>query len=61
MSEKPDYKATLNMPQTEFPMKANLPNREPEQLKTWEAMDLYQTVQNATRGRKQFILHDGPP
>jgi len=61
VSEKPDYKATLNMPLTEFPMKANLPTREPEQLKAWESMDIYQTVQNATRGRKQFILHDGPP
>ena len=61
MSEKPDYKATLNMPETQFPMKANLPTREPEQLKAWESMDLYRTVQNATRGRRQFILHDGPP
>ncbi|MFZ5815532.1 MAG: isoleucine--tRNA ligase [Bacillota bacterium] len=61
MSEKVDYKATLNMPQTEFPMRANLPTREPEQLKSWEEMDLYRTVQQATAGRPKFILHDGPP
>lgn len=63
MSEnvKRDYKATLNMPRTEFPMKANLPQREPEQLKAWEAMDLYRTVQEATAGRPKFVLHDGPP
>ncbi|HYG59067.1 MAG TPA: isoleucine--tRNA ligase [Symbiobacteriaceae bacterium] len=61
VTEKPDYKATLNMPQTAFPMKANLPTREPEQLKAWEALNLYDTVQRATRGRPQFILHDGPP
>jgi isoleucyl-tRNA synthetase len=61
MSEKPDYKATLNMPQTAFPMKANLPTREPEQLKAWAEADLYHAVQEKTRGRKQFILHDGPP
>ncbi|HEY3365599.1 MAG TPA: isoleucine--tRNA ligase [Symbiobacteriaceae bacterium] len=56
-----DYKATLNMPVTDFPMRANLPAREPEQLKAWEAMNLYETVQAATAGRPQFILHDGPP
>ena len=61
MADKLDYKATLNMPKTEFPMKANLPTREPEQLKAWEAMSLYETVQKATAGRPQFILHDGPP
>lgn len=61
MSEKTDYKVTLNMPQTEFPMRANLPTREPEQLKAWEAADLYHTVQKATAGRPKFILHDGPP
>jgi isoleucyl-tRNA synthetase len=61
MSEKMDYKATLNMPKTDFPMKANLPAREPEQLKAWEAMDLYHTVQKHTAGRQKFILHDGPP
>ena len=61
MSEKMDYKVTLNMPKTEFPMKANLPTREPQQLSAWEQMDLYRTVQTATAGRQKFILHDGPP
>lgn len=61
MSEKMDYKATLNMPRTEFPMKANLPQREPEQLRAWAEMDLYSTVQKATAGRQKFVLHDGPP
>ena len=61
MSEKVDYKTTLNMPKTDFPMKANLPTREPEQLKTWEEMDLYAAVQKATAGRPKFVLHDGPP
>jgi len=61
MSEKRDFKATLNMPQTAFPMRANLPTREPEQLKAWEEMDLYNTVQRATAGRPKFVLHDGPP
>ncbi len=59
--EKPNYKATLNMPKTDFPMRANLPKREPEQLKAWEEMDLYRTVQEATKGRPKFVLHDGPP
>ncbi|HEY8347916.1 MAG TPA: isoleucine--tRNA ligase [Symbiobacteriaceae bacterium] len=49
------------MPRTDFPMKANLPQREPEQLKMWEEMDLYGTVQRATAGRPKFVLHDGPP
>jgi len=61
MSEKVDYKATLNMPSTAFPMKANLPVREPEMLKAWDTLDLYNTVQKATAGRPKFVLHDGPP
>jgi isoleucyl-tRNA synthetase len=63
MSEasKPNYKATLNMPQTDFPMKASLTTREPEQLAEWQQMGLYETVQKATAGRPKFILHDGPP
>jgi isoleucyl-tRNA synthetase len=56
-----DYKATLNMPRTEFPMKANLPQREPERLRAWDEMQLYETVQQATAGRLKFVLHDGPP
>ncbi|MFO7274644.1 MAG: isoleucine--tRNA ligase [Bacillota bacterium] len=61
MAEKTDYKATLNMPRTDFPMRANLPVREPELLKKWEEMDLYNLVQRATAGRPKFVLHDGPP
>ncbi|RLP52687.1 MAG: isoleucine--tRNA ligase [Ketobacter sp.] len=56
-----DYKSTLNLPNTQFPMKANLAQREPQLLKRWAKLDLYQAVQNATAGRPQFILHDGPP
>jgi len=56
-----DYKDTLNLPWTAFPMKANLVQREPTILARWEAMDLYGRIRKAAAGRKQFILHDGPP
>jgi isoleucyl-tRNA synthetase len=56
-----DYKQTLNLPSTEFPMKANLARREPEQLKEWEQQELYETIRKASKGREPFILHDGPP
>ena len=56
-----DYKDTLNLPNTGFPMKANLAQREPEMLKRWEAMDLYGLIREARAGAAQFILHDGPP
>ncbi len=56
-----DYKATLNLPQTAFPMKASLAQREPERLKQWQAMDLYGRIREAFAGRPKFILHDGPP
>ena len=56
-----DYKDTLNLPQTEFPMKANLAQREPEMLKHWEKINLYQKIRSARKGQKKFILHDGPP
>ena len=56
-----DYKQTLNLPSTEFPMKANLARREPEQLKEWEQQKLYETIRKASKGREPFILHDGPP
>ena len=56
-----DYKATLNLPKTEFPMKASLPKREPEMLRRWEAMDLYGQIRWQGRERPRFILHDGPP
>jgi isoleucyl-tRNA synthetase len=56
-----DYKQTLNLPTTGFPMKANLARREPEQLKQWEDHRLYQAIRAASAGRTPFILHDGPP
>ncbi len=56
-----DYKQTLNLPSTGFPMKANLAAREPRQLAAWEAMGLYGRIREASQGRPVFILHDGPP
>lgn len=61
MSEKMNYKDTLNLPETGFPMKAELAKREPDILKKWEAMDIYAALQKAGHGKKKFILHDGPP
>jgi isoleucyl-tRNA synthetase len=56
-----DYKATLNLPKTDFPMKANLPQREPELLALWEKERLYEQIQERGKGRPLYILHDGPP
>lgn len=56
-----DYKDTLNLPQTAFPMKANLSQKEPDMLKKWAAMDLYARLREHFAGRPRFILHDGPP
>ena len=56
-----DYKKTLNLPATAFPMKANLAQREPEQLEKWEADQLYTRLRDGATGRPRFILHDGPP
>ena len=56
-----DYKATLNLPETAFPMKAGLPQREPEALKRWESLGLYQKLRQIGEGRPKFVLHDGPP
>ncbi|MFA7557838.1 MAG: isoleucine--tRNA ligase [Hydrogenophaga sp.] len=56
-----DYKATLNLPATDFPMKAGLPTREPEALKRLDSIGLYQRIREVSKGRPQFILHDGPP
>ncbi|UXD86646.1 isoleucine--tRNA ligase [Thalassolituus hydrocarboniclasticus] len=55
------YKATLNLPDTDFPMRGNLAQREPEMLARWEQIGLYQKIREARAGRDQFILHDGPP
>ncbi|WP_088033640.1 isoleucine--tRNA ligase [Evansella clarkii] len=56
-----DYKDTLLMPKTEFPMRGNLPNREPGMQQEWEEQKIYEKVQNRTEGRPLFVLHDGPP
>ena len=56
-----NYKETLNLPRTEFPMKANLAAREPELLKMWEETRLYQQIQRSREDRELFVLHDGPP
>ena len=58
---KGKYDETLNLPQTGFPMRANLPQREPEILKFWDEIDIYRRIQEKNTGRPQFILHDGPP
>ncbi|MFZ0194907.1 MAG: isoleucine--tRNA ligase [Pseudolabrys sp.] len=56
-----DYSETLFLPQTEFPMRAGLPQREPEILARWEKADLYRQLRDTAKGRDKFILHDGPP
>lgn len=56
-----DYKHTLNLPETEFPMRGNLAQREPQMLKSWYEKDLYGQIRTAKKGKKSFILHDGPP
>ncbi|MGO3345467.1 MAG: isoleucine--tRNA ligase [Marinomonas sp.] len=56
-----DYKPTLNLPKTDFPMRGDLAKREPAMLKQWQDMDLYKKVREVSKGRKSFILHDGPP
>lgn len=56
-----DYSKTLNLPETEFPMRAGLPEREPEFLKYWEENKIYEKKQELHAGRKKFVLHDGPP
>lgn len=67
MSEKPqksdakDYSKTLYLPQTDFPMRAGLPQREPELLKYWNDIGLYDKLRREAQGRAKFVLHDGPP
>jgi len=59
--DKPDYRPTVFLPKTDFPMKAGLPQKEPAILERWLAEDLYGQVRSARKGREKFILHDGPP
>lgn len=56
-----DYTNTLNLPKTDFPMRANLPQREPDMLRYWEEQDLYHELLENAAGKKPFVLHDGPP
>jgi len=56
-----DYKHTLNLPETAFPMRGNLANREPEMLKRWQDLNVYANLRKQREGREKFILHDGPP
>ncbi len=57
----PEWKETVNLPRTDFPMKANLPTSEPETLARWKASDLYGKIRAARAGAPKFVLHDGPP
>ncbi len=56
-----DYKSTVHLPKTAFPMKAGLARREPEMLEHWQKMDLYGQLREKSKGREKFVLHDGPP
>ena len=56
-----DYKSTLNLPQTKFPMKANLVKKEPELMEMWDKNGLYHKIRQVSRGRIGYMLHDGPP
>ncbi|WP_411892351.1 isoleucine--tRNA ligase [Yoonia sp. SDW83-1] len=60
-AETPDYKDTLNLPRTDFPMRAGLPKREPEWLARWAQIGVYDKLREKAAGRKPFTLHDGPP
>ena len=56
-----DYNKTINLPKTDFPMRAGLPNREPGMLENWNKLDLYKELLMKIEGKPSFILHDGPP
>ncbi|MEO5374424.1 MAG: isoleucine--tRNA ligase [Alphaproteobacteria bacterium] len=60
-STKPDYKSTVFLPRTDFPMRGGLPDLEPKLLKRWQDMDLYRRLRADAAGREKFVLHDGPP
>src|SRR3989338_5539565 len=61
LSPKVDYKSTLNLPKTDFPMKADLPKREPVIFERWEKDDIYGAIRRKYKGAPKYILHDGPP
>ena len=56
-----ELKMTINLPKTDFPMKANLPQNEPKMLERWEQMGIYERIREARKGAPRYILHDGPP
>ena len=58
---QPDYRSTLNLPDTPFPMRGDLPKREPGWVQEWDEKGLYKRLRDARRGKPKFILHDGPP
>ncbi|CAN7508297.1 isoleucine--tRNA ligase [Rhizobium sp. LjRoot254] len=60
-TQKNDYSATLYLPQTDFPMRAGLPQKEPEFVAKWQEMELYKKLRASAAGREKFVLHDGPP
>ena len=60
-ANKPDYRSTVFLPKTDFPMKAGLPQKEPVILAKWQADDRSGQLRRARSGREKFILHDGPP
>ncbi len=60
-TEKTDYSKSLNLPRTDFPMRAGLPKKEPELVARWQEMDLYRRLRESAAGRPKYVLHDGPP
>ena len=60
-AEKIDYSKTLYLPQTDFPMRAGLPEKEPALVKRWQDMGMYRKLRESAAGRQLFVLHDGPP
>ena len=61
MAEPLELKKTLNLPKTDFSMKAGLPQNEPKQLDAWQESNLYERILEARQGKPLFVLHDGPP
>ena len=59
--EEFDYSKTLNLPKTDFSMRANLPQKEPEMVKKWDSEGLYEQLMEENKGKQEFTLHDGPP
>ena len=60
-ADKIDYSKTLYLPQTDFPMRAGLPEKEPRTVARWQEMDLYRKLREDAAGRPKYVLHDGPP